>query len=224
MSGSFSRECLNLYLAPDIADFTQFDAPDISSKYPGASHWIANHFLNSIFRGSYTGKFKQYAINHLYRAQVAFSDYHEARLLTKQFIEAGKPHAPNVRFYFRALSRWETCLLNTQISIDTLNKINSEFNGDKIFDGGEDSKEARAYLIANKIKHFGGDIRKGSCTEAETVPMWLTNSGLSTRDYEISYEELSEIISSIAILADELQDPISFQEENRSQTEIGAVE
>ncbi|CAO3361653.1 hypothetical protein [Azospirillum palustre] len=216
MSTSFSRECLNLYLAPGIADFTEFDAPDISGQYPQSTHWIANHFLNSILRGSYSGKFEQYAINHLYRAQAAFSDYHEARALTREFIEAGKPSAPHVRVYFRALSRWESCLLNTQIFIDILNKINLEFDGEKVFYEGDNSKEARAYSIANKIKHYGGEIRNGSCTETETVPMWLTNSGISTTNHEISYEELSIIVSSIVSLADEIQDPISFREQNHT--------
>ncbi len=216
MSATFSREDLNLYLAPAIADFSQFDAPDISARHPKSTHWIANHFLNSIARGSYTGKFKQYAINHLYRAQVAFSDYHEARSLTREFIEAGKPNAPHVRVYFRALSRWESCLLNTQIFIDILNKINLEFSGEKAFRGGDNSKEERAYSIANKIKHYGEEIINGSHAEIETVPMWLTNSGLSTRDCEISYDELSIIVSSIASLADEIEDPISFREQNRT--------
>jgi hypothetical protein len=64
MSISFRLDDLDLFLAPEISNFTQFDAPDISGKHPEARHWIANHFLNCIFRGQFTGKFKNYAINH----------------------------------------------------------------------------------------------------------------------------------------------------------------
>jgi hypothetical protein len=112
MAQSYSTAILNRHLAPEISSFTVFEAPDISEKHKEAPYWIANHFLNSVFRSSYKNKFRQYAVNQLYRAQVAFTDYHEARIYTGDYLKSGRPDRPAIQAYFRALSRWESCLLN----------------------------------------------------------------------------------------------------------------
>lgn len=102
---SYNTSLLNRHLAPNISDFTVCDAPDIYAHHPEASHWLANHFLNSVFRGTFNNKYRQYAINQIFRAQVAFADYHEARGLTAAFLINGKPDNPAIRLYFRAITR-----------------------------------------------------------------------------------------------------------------------
>jgi len=103
MAQSYSTAILNKHLAPEISSFTVFEAPDISEQHKEAPYWIANHFLNSVFRSTYKNKFRQYAVNQLYRAQVAFTDYHEARIYTGNYLKSGRPDMPAIQAYFRAI-------------------------------------------------------------------------------------------------------------------------
>lgn len=181
----FNTELLDRHLAPGISAFTACDAPDIALRHPEAPHWLANHLLNSVFRGAYKNGFRQYAANQIYRAQVAFRDYHEARALTAEFLATGRPENPAVRAYFRALARWESCLLNLQIFIDVMNKMKTDLKDEPVFKESDGTTEQRAYSIANTVKHFGSDIAAGRHAEGDTVPLWLTNFGLKTRSHEL---------------------------------------
>lgn len=201
---------LDRHLAPGISSLVTCDAPDISDDHPEAPHWLANNFLNSMFRGTYKNKFRQYAANQIYRAQVAFADYHEARTSTLHFLQAGNPHNPAIRAYFKAVSRWESCLLNLQIFIDVMNRMKKDLGDEPVFKGNDGTAVQRAYGIANVIKHFGSDIAAGRHDERDTVPLWLTNTGFSTRVCELTYQELAKLVSEVAMAANELQDPLSF--------------
>lgn len=210
MPVSYNAALLDRYLAPGISKFTSCDAPDIVSAHPEASHWLANHFLNAVFRGTFKDKFRQYALNQIFRAQVAFADYHEARTLTAEFLAKGKRNNPASRAYFRAVARWESCLLNLQIFMDVMNRMKRDLKDEPVFKEGDGTPEQRAYVMANTVKHFGSDIAAGRHDEADTIPLWLTNNGLSTRTLELRYVELGDLVSQVATAANELQDPKSF--------------
>ena len=207
---SYNTNLLNGHLALGISEFTACDVPDISAKYPEASHWLVNHFLNSVFRGAFNNKYRQYAFNQIFRAQVAFADYHEARALTAEFLIKGKPDNPAIRTYFRAVARWESCLLNLQIFIDVMNKMKSELEQEPVFKVDDGTPEQRIYSIANKVKHWGSDVYENKHKEEDTTPMWLTNTGLKTQLHTITFHELASIVSEIASVANELQDPTSW--------------
>ena len=210
MAIQYNTDLLGKFYAPGISDFTVFYAPILVDTHPEAPHWLTNHFLNSVFRGEYKNKYRQYAINQIYRAQVAFGDYHEARALTTSFLEKGRPDNPASRAYFQAVARWESCLLNVQIFIDVMNKMRKDFKCEPVFEEGDGTPEQRAYGIANLVKHWGTELFAGRHDEGETVPLWLTNAGIKTRIHEITYVELSNLVSEVATVANELQDPKSF--------------
>ena len=117
MTLSYSSGLLNRNLAPGISEFTSCNASDITAYHPDASHWLTNHFLNSAFRGTFKNKHRQYAMNLIFRAQVSFADYHEARGFTAEYLVKGNPHNPATRAYFRAIARWESCLLSRPCKI-----------------------------------------------------------------------------------------------------------
>ena len=73
MAISYSTALLDRFLAPGISAFTSCDAPDITEAHPVAPLWLANHFLNSTFRGTFKNKYRPYAVNQIFRAQVAFA-------------------------------------------------------------------------------------------------------------------------------------------------------
>src|ERR1700730_8411200 len=130
----FSTELVDLLIAPEVSKFTACDAPDLTVTHPEASHWLANHFLNTLFGPRYKDKFRQWALNQLYRSEGAFSDYHEARALKTEVLFKGSPSRPAIRTYFKAVARWESCLLNVQIFIDLANRMKKELGDGLVFE------------------------------------------------------------------------------------------
>lgn len=212
MAITYNTDLINRFIAPGISEFTSCDAPDIADAHPEAEHWLANHFLNSVFRKSFSGRTRQFALNQIFRAQIAFREYHEARELTLQYLAKGTPHNPSTRAYFQSIARWESCLFNVQIFIDVMNKMKQDFKDEPVFIKGEGTVEQRAYEMANTIKHWGSDIATNRHADGDTIPLWLTNSGFESRLHQLSYVELAKLVSEVAAVANELQDPKSFVE------------
>ena len=79
-----------------------------------------------------------------------------------------------------------------------------------VFIAGDGSREQRAYELANAIKHWGGQVTSQQHEESLTIPVWLTNVGLQSRSYQISFSDLATLVGELAAVADELQDPKSF--------------
>lgn len=210
MAVSFNLEFVDRFLAPGVSTFTICDAPDITENHLQATHWLTNHFLNSLLRSHYKDRFRQYAINQLLRAQTSFRDYHEARALTLEYLRAGSPDNPATRTYFKAITKWESCFLNFQIFVDVMNWMKKELKDELVFKNGDGSPEQRAYLVANSIKHWGADIAANRHAPDDTIPMWLTNAGLSTRLTIVTYAELAGLMAQLATAADLLQDPLTF--------------
>ncbi len=212
MASSFTPNVLNYYLAPGFADFKTCNAPDLSDAHTEVEYWMASHFLNSLLRGKYTGSMRQYAINLIFRAQSTVHDYNEARVLTNEFLEKNKSSSPAGHIYFRAVSRWESCLLNFQIFMNVMSKVRQDFEYEPVFNKNDGTPEQRAFDIANTIKHWGSDIANARHTDGDTIPLWLTDTGFCTRLYTLTYLELGKIVSKVAATADKLRDPRSLSE------------
>ncbi len=210
MAVTFNSELLDRFLAPGISVFTVCDAPSIEEMHPESSHWLTNHFLNSILRSHYKNRYRQYAINQLFRAQTAFREYHEARALTNEYLASGNPGSPATRAYFKAIARWESCFLNIQMFIDVMNKMKKDLKDEPVFKDGDGTPEQRAYALANTIKHWGADVAADRHSEDDTIPVWLTNTGFASRLSSLTYTELATLVGQLATAANELQDPLSF--------------
>ena len=210
MTIRWSSDVLDRFIAPSISKFDSCDAPDLKAAHPEEQHWLANHFLSSVFRRQFGGKYRQYAFNLLFRAQVAFDRYHEGRQLTVKYLGAGSTDNPALTVYFQALSAWESSLLNLQFFTDIFNRMHKEIGEPPAFRDNDGSPEQRAYAIANTIKHWGSDLAAGQFSDGDTVPLWMSNFGFHSRDQRLSFVELGQLVLDIAAIAKELQDPASF--------------
>lgn len=207
---TFNTELVDLLIAPGLSSFSSFDAPELIWQHPEATHWLANHFLNTIVGPRYKNRYRQWALNQLFRAEVAFRDYHDARSITMDVLQKGSPGQPAIRTYFKAVARWESCLLNVQIFIDLANRMKKELGDTPVFIEGDGSREQRAYAIANTVKHWGNDVAAERHEKHQTIPVWITNEGLTTRSHQLSFVDLAALVAEIATVADALQDPSSF--------------
>jgi len=200
---SWNRDILNRFIAPSIADFTEAEIPEPVVEGEKVEHWMANHFLNSVFRAQYAGKQRQLAFNIIYRAQACFETYEHARNLTATYLEGNAPDNPRSGKYYRALRAWEACFLHLQTFVDLIYRLTKT----KVFDQGDGSPEQRAYAIANAIKHWGQIVGREEHHDNDTVPMWLTNTGFAARSCSVTYSELSALLSECAVVANDLRDP-----------------
>jgi hypothetical protein len=200
---SWNHDILNRFIAPGIADFTEAVIPLPLVEGEKVEHWMANHFLNSVFRAQYAGKQRQLAFNIIYRAQACFEAYEDARSLTAAYLDGNEPDNPRSGRYYRALRAWESCFLHLQTFVDLIIRLTQA----KVFQQGDGSPEQRAYAIANTIKHWGQNICRDEHHDDDTVPMWLTNSGFATRVCLLSYVELATLLSECAVVANDLRDP-----------------
>ncbi len=205
----WNHQILGEFLAPGISQFKTANLPDLTKKHPEATHWISNHLLNSVFRGRFSPADKPTVLNVLFRARTAFDAYHRARQLTLQFIEISDPSNPKSRVYFDAVAAWETTLLNVQNAQSVFRHL-----GGDLFQSGDGSDDERLWLIVNRVKHCGEDIKTGLHTSDYTIPMWMTDEGLVSRDptARLTWEEVTAHVDSLADVADQLQDPAALAE------------
>jgi hypothetical protein len=210
---AWNPDLLEKHIAPEIAEFTEANMTNLESEFDQHKHWLNNHFLNNALRSSFKPKFKQFALNFIFRAQTSFRLYHQAIKSTEEYLSSNNIDNPNIGKYYEAISIWETVLLNWAVAFDVFKKFNSD---EKIFESNDGSEEERAYFMHNEIKHCGGNIfgesfgLEDNWTETSTIPIWLTNSGIKSHRKFLGYSDISNLIKELAIFADKLQDPSNF--------------
>ena len=141
----WSRNILDRYAAPDIAEFVSADIPDLRPEFSEWKHWISNQFLNNVLRGSFREPWRQYAVNFIRRSQATFRFYHDARDLTASYLATNDPLNPSVTGYYNAVSFWEAAFMNWAICLDIIKHL----KGEAIFSKKDGSSEQRAYDLNN---------------------------------------------------------------------------
>lgn len=212
----FTSYTLNRLVAPGISEFREAKVPDVASEFLERDHWLANHFLNTVFGASYKHGARQVVVAFLRRAQDALTAYTEARERTQSFLGAAAPGNPGVRRYYAAVASWEAFALHCGIAIDLFKWLCA---GEGVFKKGDGSAEQRLYTVANQIKHTASCIQSGQCKPEETIPLWLSNSGIESFQVSISYAEAAQVLREICQVADKLQNP----EKLRTDNEVGGT-
>lgn len=206
---SWSSYVLNQFVAPGIVEFTAAEIPDLIPEFAQAPHWLANHFLNSVLRGTYAAGTRQLVLGYVRRAYHAFADYHLARKFTLAYLQGNDPHNPRLTDYYVSVERWEAFAIQLSMSFDILRELGGDTG---VFAKNDGSSEQRLYTIANQVKHLASCVRSGQCTATDTVPLWLTNTGLASFGVDVPYTEAAAILRRAAEIAEELYDPVSLRE------------
>lgn len=211
MSLKWSAYALNTFIAPNYSGFTQADIPDLTGEFPQASHWLGNHLLNTILRGSFAPGFRQAALGFLRRMSQAFAGYRKARRLTMSYLALGSPHDGRILDYYAAVNAWENVMLQLAMGMDLARWM---IRPENVFEKNDGSPEQRITSIANQVKHVTSCIESGQCTERDTLPLWLSNDGIESFDnIRISWVELGEVLRDFAKFSDRLQDPLNFTQQ-----------
>jgi hypothetical protein len=67
-------------------------------------------------------------------------------------------------------------------------------------------------------------IKAGQLPPDGTLPVWLTNDGLQAVDEELTFAEISAILTDLAKWADAAQDPLTMRETIRASYDLGEEE
>lgn len=207
----WSRFVLHRFVAPDIADSRTADVLKLEKLYPDAKSWLANHFLNSVFRAEYKEGLRQAALAYLRRTTHAYEAHLDARKRTLHYLENIDPKYANLVNYYRAVSSWESFALQCEMALDIFKWMN---NGIGAFKKKYGSVLYRIYTIANHVKHTASCVNSGQCSTGVLVPLWLTAAGIQSFDMiGVTYGETAKVFGELAELAQVLRDPLSFTQQ-----------
>lgn len=205
MTIQFSKEIVDRHIAPGVSSFTRAEIPDMSTWAKESPHWIANFFLNSAFTASFKPPINAYAYNFLRRAQAAFTQHRLARACTLGFLSVGGQSPTR---YCDALFHWEVFLGQGWHAYALFLKA---FDG-RVFEKGDGSVEERLNNLYNAMKHVESRIANAQMLPGATVPVWLTNDGISSVDASMTYLETAEVLKQLAAWADALMNPKTAKE------------
>jgi len=197
-----SNHAKDSYIAPGLSGFTQAAIPDMRSHASQASHWLDNHVLNVMLRGSWKPPLSTYVFNFLRRATNSFLTHEAARQATLRSLAC---HNQSPSTYSVALFHWEAYLGQSWHAFRLLEKAFSL----ELFKKGSASELERLNALYNQMKHVESRIECDQIPAGATVPVWLTNAGLKSIDAALSFVETGSILEAIASWADTLVDPIS---------------
>lgn len=210
MTTRISNYAKDRFIAPFMSTFTEADMPDMSNHCDQSSDWLSNFILNSILRVNVSSPYRQYIFNYLRRAEAAFRQHDLARKATLDFLQSNRQSAS---LYMMAIFHWEVFLSQSWHAYSLIMKMLSI---KKIFESGDQSLEDRLNRLYNQSKHAETTIENGNIPEDATIPMWLTNNGLSSNNTHLSYEDTAEILREISKFAQILQDPLTMEEKLRN--------
>jgi len=154
-----------------------------------------------MFRVSIRPEVRPFALFFLRRAEAAFAAYYSALSSLKEYIEA----EPNtISLYFRALSQFETCISRTWQAFDQYRRFEIQVleRDRKIFTKGDGSTYERLNKMYNIDRHVGGHV-----SDEAFLPIWLTNTGLAADGFNLTYTELSELLSEAGDFAERISHP-----------------
>lgn len=127
--------------------------------------------------------------------------------MTAKYLDGNDPNNPRLALYYDAVASWENLALQVSMAFDLFRWLN---DGAGAFKKNDGSPEQRLYTIANQVKHLSSCVESGQCSDADVVPLWLTNTGLNSFGSSVTFNEVTEVVRDLARLADRLQDPLSF--------------
>ncbi|HEX9333136.1 MAG TPA: hypothetical protein VF896_14685 [Anaerolineales bacterium] len=184
---------LDNFISQQLSQLTESNAPEVSSRFPERKNWVSDFSLNSIFGGAVSKEGRTFSFFFLRRAEAAFAEYEYACEALNAF-SSKTPKSPSL--YFKALHHFEMVVsMMWQAYI-----LGMKISGVRLYEPNDDSKYERLNWVYNKSRHF--EPRELSAGNIHV--MWLTNQGVKTEKFEVSYSEIESFLIEIGSLADEL--------------------
>jgi hypothetical protein len=198
---------LDKYMAPQISKFTVASIPDMTELDDQQEHWLYNFILNNLAQRTLVTPIGQQMYNFLRRSHAAFGAYALAREATLAYL-ANRQRYPR---YIDAINHWEAFLAYAWQAFCFFGR------GKRIwFEQGDGSPLERLHDLHTRSKHADKAIEQGHYIEDSPLCVWLTNSGLSSTEAALTFEEIAMILTDMAQLASAVQDPLTMESKIKS--------
>jgi hypothetical protein len=197
----FSNYGLDHLVSQELSKLSQCGAPEVTSRFPESRHWVSNFVLNSFLRFQVSPKDKRFRFFFLRRAEAAFIEYDHAREALSDCV--ANPRG-KLSLYFRALHHFEVTIAMLWQAYNFV----KQFTGMNPYENGDNSQYERLAKIYNASRYFNPDLPSNYLHH-----IWISNDGLYSADYSLSFEELRECLEEIGQFADSISSELKPIEE-----------
>jgi hypothetical protein len=198
----FSNYGLDHLVSQELSKLSRCGAPEVTDSFPESRHWVSNFVLNSFLRFQLPPEMKRFRFSFLRRAEAAFIEYDYAR-------EALSEYAANSRrkpysLYFRALHHFEMTIAMLWQAYSFVR----QFTGLDPYKNGDSSRYERLAKIYNDSRYFDHKLPPDHLHH-----IWISNDGIHTAKYSLSFEELKESLEEVGQFADSISSELKPREE-----------
>jgi hypothetical protein len=182
-----TRHAVNLFSTADIGSLDQCNIAEISQEFPNAKRWLNALGLMVIFNNHLSLEKRPLALQFIRRVDMAIAEYAAFRDEVLQHITGDSPWS----HYYRGLHHAEMAMTLLYQAYDVIRKAADE----TLFSKDDGSAMQRLNFTYNASKHEVPELK-------DTV--WITNQGIQTEKYLLTYAELEDILRSAGKLVEKI--------------------
>jgi hypothetical protein len=199
---TFSDFAFDNLVSQDLSKLSQCGAPEVTRGFSESKHWVSDFVLNSAFRFPLPPERKQFGFFFLRRAQAAFIEYDYAREALAEYV-ATLPQR-KTSLYFRALHHFEITIAMLWQAYEAVRKL----TGIDLFKPGDNSRYERLNQVYNHSRYSSPELPPDHLHRVR-----ISNTGIHTAKYSLTFEELQEALEEIGRLADRISSGGESEEE-----------
>ena len=191
---------LLIEFAPHITELTECNIPGLEELKTTSSNWVHSFIMNSFMAAKYPPPMHQYALVFLRKAESSFQEFYFARnslssYITTQILHNDRP-SEQISQYFAMLHRFEVLISQIYQAYMVYEKFLILDDQKRLWSKGDGSVLEKINTLYNFIKHAEGKINNTSTEPGYLI--WLTNSGVSCKQGDISFIEIAEALKDLA--------------------------
>lgn len=190
----FSDYGLDHYVSQDMSKLSKCGAREVTKGFPESKHWVSDFVLNSAARFSLPPDLTQFSFFFLRRAQAAFIEYDYAREALSEYVAALPKR--KIPLYFRALHHFEITITMLWQAYDFVNNFIRNDTDKKLYERGDKSRYERLNQVYIHSRHYI------PLPTHHLQRVRISNCGIHTAKYSLTFEELQESLEEIGQWAD----------------------
>ena len=184
----FTPTAIEQFISARVTSVTECNASDLSDEFPTAKDWVSGFGLMVIFTDRPKPELRPFALQFVRRCEMALANYGHGRKALQDLISGNRGRwAP----YYRALSYFEAAVAQLYQAYINMHKL----LGTPLFTKNDGTPLQRLNHIYNTSKHE---------TPADDETVWITNSGMETKEATISFGEIEELARVCARISERL--------------------
>lgn len=183
--GIVSNYFLDHFVAYDLSKLNLCCFPVLSIEH---NKWLNHFILNSAFKYKYENSSKGNRFNFIRKIQNAIISYELGKKALEEYLSLPRN---TISPYFISLFHFEDCIGQCY---EAYRSIQALLNGKKLFDSADGTVLSKINSIHNTSKHMDERILNGEMPEDATIPIWISNNGVETKECSLKGPELNKYL------------------------------